>query len=265
MKHTPLLGALLVALATQISWAQIPKTMSYQGALKDTDGSPVSNGDYQVGFRLYDVESGGMALWEEVHQSVPVTNGFFGAILGGSDPLDLPFDRQYWLGITVEGGAELTPRVQLTAVPYSLNSQRAASACRVLPSVHSFRLDDVNTYQRIPFDLEDYDLGDEFDTAAHRFTAKRAGIYSVKLMGHWNGSGGPWILLTVFKNGQHLPVPPEVWWKDQFSYHSYNTGTWQAVSYGMDVQLNAGEFIELYGKSQGCVLNGYSMVIHKVQ
>jgi hypothetical protein len=34
----------------------------------------------------------------------------------------LPFDKPYWLGITVENGAELAPRIALTASPYSLNS-----------------------------------------------------------------------------------------------------------------------------------------------
>lgn len=42
-------------------------------------------------------------------------------MLGGTVPLDLPFDEQYWLETTVGNDAALTPRTALTASPYSLS------------------------------------------------------------------------------------------------------------------------------------------------
>lgn len=47
-------------------------------------------------------------------------------ILGSSVALNLPFDKQYWLGVTVGTDPELTPRIQLTSSPYSLNSQNGS-------------------------------------------------------------------------------------------------------------------------------------------
>jgi hypothetical protein len=100
---------------------QIPETMSYQGVLTDAGGNPVSDGNATLIFRLYDVASGGTALWQET-QEVAVSGGIFNAILGSSTPLNLPFDKPYWLGISIGQGKELTPRVALSASPYSLNS-----------------------------------------------------------------------------------------------------------------------------------------------
>ena len=55
-------------------------------------------------------------------QTVPVNQGVFNAILGSVEPLEIAFDKPYWLGIMVNGGAELEPRMALTASPYSLNA-----------------------------------------------------------------------------------------------------------------------------------------------
>jgi hypothetical protein len=71
---------------------------------------------------MYTVSSGGSALWTET-QTVTVTNGVFNVLLGDVNPLNLPFFEPYWLGITVGTGSELTPRIELTASAYSLNSQ----------------------------------------------------------------------------------------------------------------------------------------------
>ena len=126
MKNTLLL--ILVALLVGISdllvavptLAQAPQTLSYQGVLKNDDGTAVPDGDYDLTFHIYDTASGGTALWTEA-KVVPVVNATFNAILGSTVTLDLPFDQPYWLGIQVEGNPELTPRVRLTAAPYALN------------------------------------------------------------------------------------------------------------------------------------------------
>ena len=107
----------------------VPRTMSYQGVLTDPEGEIVPDGSHNFVFRLYDNPSTpGSPLWQESHSGVPVTRGGFSVILGSSTssphPLDLAFDEPYYLGISVDGGTELLPRVRLASVPYSL---RAAS------------------------------------------------------------------------------------------------------------------------------------------
>lgn len=122
MKSRLLLTALCLVLAAQVAWAQIPQTISYQGVLTDASGSAVPDGSYSLTFRMYDAATGGAALWTE-GQLVRVRGGVFNAILGSATPLDLPFDRPYWLGVTVGTGSELTPRVPLTASAYSLGAR----------------------------------------------------------------------------------------------------------------------------------------------
>lgn len=108
-------------LMTGAIFAQIPRTMSYQGVLTDANGNAVPDGSVTMKFRLYEAATGGTAIWEET-QSVSVVKGLFNTILGSITPLNLPFDKPYWLGITVGSGTELAPRIALAASPYSLNS-----------------------------------------------------------------------------------------------------------------------------------------------
>ncbi len=130
MKRAIYLVALICMLVMRVSWAEIPETISYQGVLTDAGGTAVADGDYSLTFSIYNVDTNGTALWTETHASVTVADGIFSVILGsvdpGVNPLDIPFDQQYWLGIAVNAGAELTPRIQLTSAAYSLNARSVA-------------------------------------------------------------------------------------------------------------------------------------------
>jgi len=114
------------------SIADVPQTISYQGVLTDDAGAVVPDGDYNITFSLYTVASGGTALWQET-QSVKVLKGIFNVELGILNPISLDFDNTYYLGISVDGGTELTPRVKLNSVPYSLNADKV-KADNIFPS-----------------------------------------------------------------------------------------------------------------------------------
>ena len=124
MKAKHLFVIVLIVFIFKGVMAQVPETISHQGILKNADGTLVSNDTYSLTFSLYDVETGGDALWTET-QSVTVTDGVYNAILGGSTPLAVAFDQQYWLEIRV-GAETLTPRTKLTSVPFSLNTRSIA-------------------------------------------------------------------------------------------------------------------------------------------
>jgi hypothetical protein len=126
--HIIALLVLVVAVcgSTDSATAQVPQTMSYQGVLTDGAGSPVPDGSYDIAFSLYTVVSGGTAIWTET-QSVQVTGGIFSVILGSQAPLTVAFDQPYWLGVSVDGGQEFSPRRELTAAAYSLNARSLAS------------------------------------------------------------------------------------------------------------------------------------------
>jgi N-acetylneuraminic acid mutarotase len=111
--------AAAMALATSVH-AQLPETMSLQGELS----SGCNNCTQNLTFRIYDVATGGSALWTET-VSVTMDSKRFNVILGSSTPLAIPFDDQHWIGITIGTGSELTPRIQLTSSPYSLRARIA--------------------------------------------------------------------------------------------------------------------------------------------
>lgn len=117
MKKFFLLLLTLTAFGLQLS-AQA--NLSVQGTLQNFDGSAVTNGDYDLIFKLYTVATGGIAVWEET-QTVRVTGGVYSVLLGETTPLTAAFDQTYYLGITLPGGPELTPRSRLTSSPYALS------------------------------------------------------------------------------------------------------------------------------------------------
>ncbi len=118
---TPIALSLVAVLALCApALAVVPSTMSYQGMLTNGAGVAVPDGAYGIIFRIFDVPAGGTALWTESQPTVSVASGLFSTVLGSTTALGLAFDRQYWLGISVDGGPELSPRTPLTSVPYAM-------------------------------------------------------------------------------------------------------------------------------------------------
>jgi hypothetical protein len=120
--------AILLVLAVFCE-AQIPRTLSYQGVLTDSLGNPKPDNSYEIMFILWDSQVNGKLLWLE-HTYVQTKRGLFSAQLGNVNPFpdSVKFDIPYWLGIQVGNDPELSPRVPLTAVGYSLNSIKSDTA-----------------------------------------------------------------------------------------------------------------------------------------
>ncbi len=110
--------------------ADIPATIGYQGVLTELSGTPVSDGNYSVTFRLYATDIGGTPVWTET-QLLAITGGVFAATLGSVSPMLVDFSDGYWLGVSVDGGAELAPRSKLNAAPYALNAKNVANGVAV--------------------------------------------------------------------------------------------------------------------------------------
>jgi hypothetical protein len=122
MRTLVMFGLVLVAVAVVPASAQIPKQLSYQGVLTDTLGNARPDGQYTMTFRLYSAEDGGSALWTEA-KDLPVKDAIFTTYLGDTTPFpgSITWDTPYWLSIQVGAAPELTPRVKLGSVAYSLN------------------------------------------------------------------------------------------------------------------------------------------------
>jgi trimeric autotransporter adhesin len=100
----------------------VSQTLSIQGVLRDDTGASVANATKNLTFRLYTVETSGTAVWDET-QTIEVVNGVYSATLGAVNSLaGLDYSVSYWLGISIDGAEEMTPRTKLTLSPYAIAS-----------------------------------------------------------------------------------------------------------------------------------------------
>lgn len=116
------LGAFLGIFGFSAVYAQVPRSISYQGLLVKNN-QPV-NAQVNLHVKIYD--AAGQMLYEESYNQVQITNGIFNVLLGGNSgtlPANLKFDEQYFLGIDVDNTGEVTPKTPFVAAPYALNAQ----------------------------------------------------------------------------------------------------------------------------------------------
>jgi len=105
--------------------AAINRELPFSSQLKSkSTGTVVPDGNYEVTFALYTVDTGGTAVWSET-QTVAVSGGVVNVTLGAVTPIPdtLTFNAgTYYLGIQVGADAEFTPRLSVGSVPTALNA-----------------------------------------------------------------------------------------------------------------------------------------------
>lgn len=110
-----------------VQGAGIPQMINYQGVLLDGGGDPIT-GNRSVEFLLYDVETGGTAIWSET-QNLTITEGLFNVLLGSVTPI--PFrvfdDTEVYLALKVGSDSEMVPRKKLVSVGFAYHANSADS------------------------------------------------------------------------------------------------------------------------------------------
>ena len=107
--------------------AQAPRLINFQAQVEG-----VTSGTVPVGFAIYDVATGGTALWSESYSNLAVQNGRIQVLLGSATNGGIPAnvfesDGDRFIAITVNNET-LSPRSRLSSVAYAL---RAAIADQV--------------------------------------------------------------------------------------------------------------------------------------
>lgn len=125
------------------SFAEIPRLINYQGRLTDANGTSL-NGSYQITFRIYDAETVGTLLWQETHSGLLIQKGVFGVLLGSVTPLNLAFDKPYWLEIKV-GDEVMTPKQQITSAAYAIRAERAEIATQAETATKALTIEARNS------------------------------------------------------------------------------------------------------------------------
>ncbi|MGE4069843.1 MAG: hypothetical protein AB7E72_01555 [Lysobacterales bacterium] len=111
----------------------VPPSMNYQGHLTNATGQPLANGQYTLTFDVYNVPIGGSAVWGPQTMVVDVVNGYFNVLLSadstGGDPIATAFTAQpRYVGIRVDGAAEILPRQQVLSAAFAMQALRASGA-----------------------------------------------------------------------------------------------------------------------------------------
>jgi fibronectin-binding autotransporter adhesin len=104
----------------------INKQINFQGKIVNGNGTNVANGSYSFTFSIYNVSTGGSALWTET-KSLTVTDGVFQTALGSSTTLPGSIDfnsDSIYLGVNFNSDGEMSPRIQFTSVAQAFNAEK---------------------------------------------------------------------------------------------------------------------------------------------
>ena len=84
------------------------------------------DGAYDITVQLFDVAQGGVAFFEELHEDVEISNGYYAIPIGGVEELDgTVFEGDVWFTIRIDDGDFLEPRIPLGKVPAAFISDLA--------------------------------------------------------------------------------------------------------------------------------------------
>ena len=129
---TGIVAMVILFLSLQVSQADVPGQINYQGFLTDTDGIPIGidpPAEVQMWFSIYDQEIDGVEMWSEGPLTVTVDGGIFNVLLGEINPItpDLIYGP-CWLEVIVEGGEGgeyLEPREQIVSTLFAIEAKDA--------------------------------------------------------------------------------------------------------------------------------------------
>ncbi|MCK6590431.1 MAG: collagen-like protein, partial [Polyangiaceae bacterium] len=114
------IAAVAVVLGLSSAPAAVPGSITHQGRLYSTDGTPVTAA-LKVTFTLYEgPEAGAGPVWSDI-LDVQFDEGYFSVELGANKVFDSGVwnGSERYLGIQIEGDSELVPRAPVRSVPYA--------------------------------------------------------------------------------------------------------------------------------------------------
>ena len=128
LRYLTIVAIVCFAMVSSV-FAQVPRQISYQGVIVDNLGAAIADGNHVITIKFYDAATGGPVLYSEPIAATSV-KGLVSVILGvqAALPPSLIFNSQYFIGISVDGGTEMSPRTAMTTVPYALHAAVADQA-----------------------------------------------------------------------------------------------------------------------------------------
>ena len=181
-----------------------PNRIAFQGFLTDAGGAPL-NGTVNLRLKLWTASVGGGEIWTEDQVGVSVSDGVFAVEVGAVNPLLTSFfdGSSRWLGVGVNGGAELSPRTALLTTPYAFH---AVSADWAWTADHATTADVVSMELD---DLTDVDAPAPTSGQVLQFDGVEwtAGTVATGSDGDWNISGSNLYSAVSGNVGIGVPSP----------------------------------------------------------
>ncbi len=104
------------------------RIINFQGRVTDSSANPLTD-PQQITFRIWNEAAGGSVLYNsDVCTITPDQNGIFSTLIGSTCGDEIPAsvfteNMSAYLGITVDGDAEMTPRQHIATVAYAINAE----------------------------------------------------------------------------------------------------------------------------------------------
>ncbi|PKK83832.1 MAG: hypothetical protein CVT49_06765 [candidate division Zixibacteria bacterium HGW-Zixibacteria-1] len=193
-----------IILISGLAVAQVPNSMNYQGRLTDGAGNPVADGDYSIFFKIYNAGEGGGILWTSDRMMVRIVDGLFSVRLGPFQDNLFSADSSRWLGITVSGDDEISPRTQLITAPYAFHAKSAELSSPIMWSGGCSSHGQSMGWNRYCTDVVDFNTASGYLSIATSgiFTVETAGFYRINAWAaNESNTGG---LVRIMKNGGNI-------------------------------------------------------------
>ena len=100
-----------------LSFAAIPTSVTVHGKLTNANNVSQASRTINMTFAIYNVASAGVALYTK--SNVNVATDYAGVYSYELTGITLPFDANYYLGVTVANDSEMTPRINITSNGYA--------------------------------------------------------------------------------------------------------------------------------------------------
>jgi hypothetical protein len=120
-KLLTVLGLFTLLIAGQTSLADIPRTIAHQGRVWDSASMLPLEGLQDLTFVLYQDD---LPQWTEI-LTVNFSDGYYSVVLGQQSPIPetmFTTSTGISLGITIGDDAELTPRMEMSSVPFAFHA-----------------------------------------------------------------------------------------------------------------------------------------------
>lgn len=197
---------------------EITRLVPFQGRLHGGDNKIVSDGTYDLTFYVYETPTGGTALWTETHPSVSVIHGYVNVLLGAIKPMvesnyatqaplydesrnTVDFAQKKYLGISINGGAEMFPRSQLVPTFHAYTANHATHATQADNAIQAANADKLDGKDSTYFATA-AGSNSRLATLENKFTGAKAkdadkldGLNSTNFMRSTEANGYPGITL----------------------------------------------------------------------